>query len=98
MMHIDQRISTNWRAPLGGPTCVFAALLLWCSSPSAAQPELPFKLEQLSIGLPEEGAPRAVVGPYAVTTETIAGTHPLQVYRPADLARFPAHDTLPIVI
>ncbi|MEO8308922.1 MAG: alpha/beta hydrolase [Pseudomonadota bacterium] len=75
-----------------------AALLTCCSSLAAAQPPLPFSLEQLSIGLPEAGAPRAVIGPYAVATETIAGTPGLQVYRPRDLSRFPANDTLPIVV
>ena len=35
----------------------------------AAQPALPFDLKQLSIGLPEAGAPRAVVGPHAVAVE-----------------------------
>jgi hypothetical protein len=39
-----------------------------------------------------------VVGPYAVATETIPGAHPLQVYRPRDLAAYPARDTLPVVI
>jgi hypothetical protein len=77
---------------------VMASVLLCCSSLHAAQPTLPFSLEQLSIGLPEAGAPRAVVGPYAVTTGTVPGTPGLQLYRPRDLASFPARDTLPIVI
>ena len=47
-----------------------AAMLMCCSSLHAAQPTLPFDLKQLSIGLPEAGAPLAVVGPYAVTAET----------------------------
>jgi len=73
-------------------------LLMSCTSLRAAQPELPFDLKQLSIGLPEAGAPRAVVGPYVVATETTPGTPGFQVYRPRDLAAFPARDTLPIVI
>ena len=50
----------------------FLAALTWlcCSTLHAAQPELPFTLEQLSIGLPEDGAPRAVVGPHAVFAAT----------------------------
>jgi hypothetical protein len=64
----------------------------------AAQPALPFDLKQLSIGLPEAGAPRAVVGPYAVTAEKPPTAPALQVYRPTDLAKFPASDTLPIVV
>jgi hypothetical protein len=75
-----------------------ALLLLCCPGLDAAQPELPFDIKQLSIGLPEAGAPRAVVGPYATTTETTTGTPALQVYRPRDLAAFPARDTLPILV
>lgn len=75
-----------------------AALLMCCSDLNAAQPPLPFSLEQLNIGLPEAGAPRAVVGPYAVATDTTSGTPGLQIFRPRDLAAFPARDTLPIVI
>ena len=77
---------------------IVASLLLCCSSLYAEQPKLPFSLEQLRIGLPEAGAPRAVVGPYAVATETIQGTPGLVVYRPRDLANFPGRDTLPIVV
>lgn len=75
-----------------------ASLLLCCGRLQAAQPALPFSLEQLRIGLPEAGAPRAAVGPYAVATETSSGTPALQVYRPRDLQGFPARDTLPILI
>jgi hypothetical protein len=74
------------------------ALLMCCSNLHAAQPNLPFDLKQLSIGLPEAGAPLAVVGPYAVTTESPSGSPGLIVYRPRDLARFPTNDTLPIVV
>jgi hypothetical protein len=75
-----------------------ASLLLCGGDLYAAQPALPFSLEQLRIGLPEAGAPRAVVGPYAVTTETIQGPPGLLVYRPRDLANFSTRDTLPIVV
>jgi hypothetical protein len=75
---------------------VAAALLL--GSAAVAQPALPFTLEQLSIGLPEEGAPLAVVGPYAATAEPAAGAPSLLVYRPAALDPFPTTDTLPIVV
>jgi dienelactone hydrolase len=75
------------------------AALLGCINLQAAQPGgLPFPLEQLSIGLPEAGAPRAIVGPYAVAAEIPSGGPRLQIYRPRDLARFPASDTLPIVV
>jgi hypothetical protein len=72
--------------------------LIACISLHAAQPALPFPLEQLSIGLPEAGAPRAVVGPYAVATEIPSSRPRLQVYRPRDLARFAGSDALPIVV
>lgn len=77
--------------------CVIA-LLLTCRLLPAAQPELPFSLEQLKIGLPETGAPRAVVGPHAVTTEIPANAPTLQIYRPTDLSGFPGSDTLPVVV
>ena len=75
-----------------------AALLVYCSSSHAAEPNLPFDLKQLSIGLPEAGAPLAVVGPYAVAVESPSDAPALMVYRPRDLAKFPTTDTLPIVI
>jgi hypothetical protein len=90
--------SGNARDRSPGSIGPLSALLLVCASLQAAQPELPFDLKQLSIGLPEAGAPRAVVGPYAVVTETTHGSPGFRIYRPRDLARFPAGDTLPIVI
>jgi hypothetical protein len=80
------------------PTWSLAALLLGCTSLHAAQPNLPFDLKQLSIGLPEAGAPRAVVGPYPVVAERPTGSPRLRIYRPRELGRFPAGDSLPIVI
>jgi hypothetical protein len=82
----------------GTTLLAWAASLLYFSTLAAAQPNLPFNLEQLSIGLPEAGAPRAVVGPYAVSAATVPGSPGFRVYRPTDLAQFPASDTLPIVI
>jgi hypothetical protein len=81
-----------------GAARTVAAWLLACSAVHAAQPALPFDLKQLSIGLPEAGAPKAVVGPYAVISEEPAGSPGLKVYRPRDLSKFPAGDTLPIMI
>jgi len=75
-----------------------AALLVCSTTLPAAEPNLPFDLKQLSIGLPEAGAPVAVVGPYAVIAETPAAAPGFRVYRPRDLARFPDSDTLPIVV
>jgi hypothetical protein len=84
---------------LPGQSAMGLAALLICSTTlPAAQPALPFDLKQLSIGLPEAGAPKAVVGPYAVTHDKPASSPDLLVYRPRDLAGFPARDTLPIVV
>lgn len=75
-----------------------ATLLLTGTQLPAAQPDLPFDLRQLSIGLPEAGAPRAVVGPHAVTTSTIAAAPGLQIYHPRELSGFTGKDALPIVV
>ncbi len=73
------------------PRCSIAALLMDCASVQAAQPAPPFPLEQLSIGLPEAGAPRAVVGPHTVVTEIPSGAPRLQVYRPRGLGKRRVH-------
>jgi hypothetical protein len=83
------RSFTSWAMP---------TLLLFCPALPGAQATLPFDLKQLSIGLPESGAPRAVVGPYAVTAEKPSTAPALQIYRPGNLAAFPSRDTLPIVV
>ena len=77
---------------------IIAALALACSALRAAQPALPFDLKQLSIGLPEAGAPRAVVGPYPVVTESPADSRGLQIHRPRELEKFSRSHSLPIVI
>jgi len=77
---------------------ILVAALFECTGLCAAEQKLPFSLEQLSIGLPEAGAPRAVVGPYAVTSEAAAGEVRLQVYRPRDLSPFQKSNQLPIVV
>jgi hypothetical protein len=82
----------------GARRAAVAALWLHCAVLPAAQPALPFDLKQLSIGLPEAGAPRAVVGPYAVAVEQPADAPALLVYRPRDLGSFKGRAGLPIVI
>lgn len=74
------------------------AMFVCCTGLQAGEPNLPFDLKQLSIGLPEAGAPRAVVGPHAVVAESPAGAPSLKVYRPQDLSQFSASNSLPIVI
>jgi hypothetical protein len=88
----------NARVHSHGLAWVLAVPLLCVAGLQAAQPELPFDVKQLSIGLPEAGAPRAVPGPHAVTTETTPGAPGFMIYRPRDLARLPADDKLPIVV
>jgi len=48
--------------------------------------------------LPEEGAPLAETGSYAVTQEGAAGAARLTTFRPTNLDRFPKKDTLPVMV
>lgn len=52
----------------------------------------------IATALPEKGAPKAQPGPYRVTTEPAFGAAGLRIFRPASLARFPEHDTLPVLV
>jgi dienelactone hydrolase len=54
--------------------------------------------EMIATALPVEGAPRAVPGPYEVTSEPAFGSPGHVVFRPVDLARFPTKDTLPVMV
>lgn len=63
----------------------------------AVQAQAP-TMEQVNTTLPEEGAPKAVPGPYAVSIEAAHGNAALRVYRPTDLSPFPARDALPVVV
>lgn len=54
--------------------------------------------EMIASALPEEGAPKAVPGPYQVTIEPAFGSLQLKTVRPAKLDAFPKRDTLPVVI
>jgi hypothetical protein len=54
--------------------------------------------EMIAYSLPEEGAPKAIPGPYAVTSELAFGNDGLKVFRPADLSPFPKRDKLPVVL
>lgn len=64
---------------------------------SLAQPP-GITMEMINTTLPEEGAPLAIAGPYSVVSETAFGSAGHMLFRPADLAPFPADDTLPVVI
>ena len=74
------------------------ALLSTFSLSSLAQLPPGVTPEMIAYSLPEEGAPKAVTGPYAVTSELAFGNDGLKVFRPADLAHFPKRDKLPVVL
>ena len=54
--------------------------------------------EMINTTLPEEGAPKAVPGKYAVTSEAAFGVPGLKVFHPTDLKNFPKRDTMPVVL
>lgn len=55
-------------------------------------------MDMVNTTLPEEGAPKAQPGAYAVTSGPAFGTTGLKVFHPADLANFPRRDRLPVVV
>ena len=57
-----------------------------------------FTPEMINTTLPEEGAPKAVPGPYAVVGEGASGTAGLKTFRPESLDAFPKRDTLPVLV
>jgi dienelactone hydrolase len=76
---------------------IAAVSLLALANPAFAQP-VGITPEMINTTLPEEGAPKAVPGAYAVTTEPAFGNAGLMTFRPASLERFPRQDTLPVVV
>jgi dienelactone hydrolase len=54
--------------------------------------------EMIASSLPEEGAPKAKSGPYAVTAGSAFEVSGLKVFHPSKLDRFPKRDTLPVVV
>jgi len=73
-----------------------AALLLFAGVCSAQPPGI--TREMIERALPVEGAPLAVPGPYAITSETAFGSPGLVVFRPSSLDAFPKKDTLPLMV
>lgn len=69
-----------------------------CSTAAMAQLPPGITQEMIASALPEEGAPKAEPGPYKVTSEAAFGAAGLKVFRPVDLAPFPAQDQLPVVV
>ena len=54
--------------------------------------------EMINTTLPEEGAPKAVPGKYAVTSEAAFGAPGFKTFHPTDLKNFPKRDTMPVVL
>ncbi len=80
-------------------TSVFAAAagLLALAGVCSAQPP-GITPEMINRALPLEGAPLAVPGPYAVTSEKAFGSPGLLVFHPTNLDAFPKTDTLPLMV
>lgn len=72
-----------------------AALL--ATTAAIAQPP-GITMDMINTVLPEEGAPLAVAGPYGTLMEAANAAPRYVVYRPGDLAPFPASDTLPLLV
>lgn len=68
------------------------------TAPAFAQLPPGVDMAAVNTVLPEEGAPLAVPGPYAVTSAPAFGNAGLKVFHPSDLSRFPRQDTLPVVV
>jgi hypothetical protein len=75
-----------------------AVLLAFTSGACFAQAPTGITPEMINASLPEEGAPKAMPGPYKVTMEPAFGTTGLKTFRPASLDSFPKRDTLPVVV
>jgi len=72
-------------------------VLLFGSSIATAQPA-GITMDMINTTLPLEGAPLAVAGPYKVISEGAHNSAGLILFRPADLAAFPAKDSLPVLL
>jgi hypothetical protein len=79
-------------------TALAAASLALFSTIAGAQLPPGITMEMVNTTLPEEGAPKAVPGKYKVTSGAAFGVEGLKVFHPADLARFPKKDTLPVFV
>ena len=77
---------------------VGTTLVVALTAASQAQAPAGITREMIATALPVEGAPLAVPGPYKVESGLAFGAPGLVVYRPADLAAFPAKDKLPVMV
>ena len=76
--------------------CSSAALLALATVAFAQPPGI--TREMIEASLPVEGAPVAVPGPYAVTSEKAFGSPGHLVFSPTSLDAFPKKDTLPVLV
>src|SRR5688500_18294523 len=80
------------------PIVIGTTIALALATVSHAQRGGGFTRGQIATALPVEGAPLAVPGPYKVESGPAFGSPGHVVYRPVDLAAFPAKDTLPLMV
>ena len=80
------------------PSIAFVAAACLASTAAFAAAPPGVTPEMIATALPEEGAPKAVAGEYAVTQEPAFSGAGLKVFRPTDLAAFPRRDRLPVVV
>lgn len=81
------------------PALMLAAAGLTVLS-AVAHAQLPpgITMEAVNTVLPEEGAPKAVPGKYAVSSGVASGNDALRVFQPTKLDAFPKKDKLPVVV
>lgn len=80
-------------------TSLMLAALAWAAYSGAASAQLAgVTPEMIASSLPEEGAPKAIAGSYAVTAEPAFGAPGLRTFRPTNLEHFPKQDSLPVVV
>src|SRR5262245_50102558 len=79
-------------------TLLVAAGLALLSLNALAQLPPGVNMEAVNTVLPEEGAPKAVPGKYAVSSGTAFGNEGLRVFQPARFATLRKKDQLPIVV
>ena len=79
-------------------TALLTAGCLLFSAPGSTQLPPGVTAEMIASALPEEGAPKAVPGSYAVTAEPAFGADGLKIFRPTKLDGFPSRDQLQVVV
>ena len=85
--------------PLAAASLVFSTALIAADAAPPGPPRMdPAMMAAINTTLPLEGAPKAIPGPYATTSEPAFGVATLKTIRPANLDAFPKKDTLPVVV